>query len=435
MPIMNTNTIVVTSDLKLKLKWLIIGRFLFAVLLMGSTLALQFSEDTGSVPETFLSLYVVIFALFFCSIIYTVIFRFYKNEHHQWPAYFQIVVDTVFLSAIIHLTGGYLSFFGFLYLLVIMVASILLYKKGSLIIATICSLEYGFILYLENIGWIKPVIMDQGKQIVAAHSMEQVFYKVLITSIACFAVAILSGLLSEQTKKSKNELLEMESHVKRVEKMAYIGQMAANLAHEIKNPLASLAGSIQLLREEIPYDANSDKLMQIVLRETDRLSTLSSNFLFFAKPPRGKREEIKLNKAIEETLSLFEKDNEVNRRIFISAELTPDIYTMMDPAHLHQILFNLLLNAAEAIKEEGIIRVRLSAAKNNKAEIEISDNGQGIPEETKELIFDPFFTTKSNGTGLGLSIVHSVLESYESRLVVDSRIHRGTTVRFQLKRK
>ena len=432
---MNTNPETISSDLKQKLKWLIISRFLFAVLLLGSTMALRFSEDPEPVPDTFLYLYGVIFAIFLCSAIYTVIFRFYKNERHQWPAYLQVVIDTVFLSAIIRITGGYISFFSFLYLLVIMVASILLYKKGSLIIATICSMEYGLILYLEKVGWLNPIAIGQNKSVIVAHSMEQVFYKVLITGIACFAVAILSGLLAEQTKNSKSELLEMEDHIKRVKRMAYIGQMAANLAHEIKNPLASLAGSIQLLREEIPYDANSDKLMQIVLRETDRLSTLSSNFLFFAKPPTGKLETIKLDKAIEETLTLFEKDTVVNHRIFISAELAPDSSTLMDPVHLHQVLFNLLLNAAEAIQEDGIIRVRMIPTKNGKLEIEVSDNGRGIPEESKEFIFDPFYTTKPSGTGLGLSIVHSVLESYGSRLVVESSLHKGTTVRFQLNRK
>ena len=105
----------------------------------------------------------------------------------------------------------------------------------------------------------------------------------MITMIACFAVAFLSSLLAEQARKTKKDLLAMEEHVKRVEKMAAAGELGAGLAHEIKNPLASLTGSIQILKEEISYDQKHDRLMQIVLREADRLSSLVNNFLLFAK--------------------------------------------------------------------------------------------------------------------------------------------------------
>ena len=125
--------------------------------------------------------------------------------------------------------------------------------------------------------------------------------------IACFAVAFLSTLLSEQTRKTKKELQTMEHHVKRVEKMALIGEMAAGLAHEIKNPLASLTGSIQLLKEDMRYDPDHDRLMQIILREADRLSSLASNFLFYARPPAGKVESIELGEVLLESHSAKSK--------------------------------------------------------------------------------------------------------------------------------
>ena len=104
----------------------------------------------------------------------------------------------------------------------------------------------------------------------------------------------------------------MENHVKRVEKMAAVGEMAAGLAHEIKNPLASLTGSIQLLKEEIQYDSDHDRLMQIILREADRLSSLANNFLLYARPPAGKVEAIDLEKVLIETAELFEKSQLVS---------------------------------------------------------------------------------------------------------------------------
>ena len=150
-----------------------------------------------------------------------------------------------------------------------------------------------------------------------------VLFKVVITMVACFAVAFLSGLLSEQVRRTKKELSVMEDRVKRVEKMAYMGEMAAGITHEIKNPLASLAGSIQILRKEIPYDPEHDKLMQIVLRETDRLNALVNNFLLFAKPPAGKIEKIELENALTETIKLFEKNQATSNRVSITSDFSP----------------------------------------------------------------------------------------------------------------
>jgi two-component system sensor histidine kinase PilS (NtrC family) len=233
---------------------------------------------------------------------------------------------------------------------------------------------------------------------------------------------------------SKKELWAMEDHVKRVEKMAAMGEMAAGLAHEIKNPLASLAGSIQILKDGVNLEADTARLMQIVLREADRLSSLVNSFLLFAKPPAGKVESIALGKALGDTVELFEKDGGCRAKISIQKEVFPELYIEMDPTHLSQVLWNLLLNAAEAIDGEGSIDIKMYSTKGRSACIEIADNGCGMSKETISSIFDPFFTTKQSGTGLGLSIVHSILESYNSRLGVKSMEGIGTTITLDLKR-
>lgn len=301
--------------------------------------------------------------------------------------------------------------------------------------ASLCSIQYGVMIDFEYYGILKPFMMEDST--VATHAWSYVIYKILITIVACFAVAFLSGFLSEQVRKTRKELSTMESRVKRVEKMAYMGEMAAGMAHEIKNPLASLAGSIQILKKEIQFDPELDKLMQIVLRETDRLSSLANNFLFFAKPPIGKIEKIKLDNILIDTIKLFEKDSTSSKRILIKHELDPNLWIEMDPVHLRQVLWNLLLNAAEAIDGEGIIEVKtypLKHLKQNYVGIDITDNGCGISREVVRSIFDPFFTTKANGTGLGLSIVHSILESYNAWLDVESAAGQGTTFTLKLKR-
>ncbi len=257
-------------------------------------------------------------------------------------------------------------------------------------------------------------------------------YKIMIIMVACFAVAFLSSLLAEQARKTKKELVALEQHVKRVEKMAAIGEMGAGLAHEIKNPLASLAGSIQLLKNDSNSNPDQDKLMQIILREADRLSTLVSNFLLFAKPPASRLKSIELDKVLLETIELFEKDNTCTGRISINKQISSGIRIEMDPVHLRQVLWNLLINAAEAIEGSGSIDIKLYFDKNKYACIEISDNGSGMSDKIMKSIFDPFFTTKKSGTGLGLSIVHSILESYDSRLDVESRENSGTNFTLKL---
>jgi two-component system sensor histidine kinase HydH len=203
--------------------------------------------------------------------------------------------------------------------------------------------------------------------------------------------------------------------------------MAAGLAHEIKNPLASLSGSIQLMQEELEYHPQHEKLMQIVLREADRLSNLVTDFLLFARPRVAKIETIRLDNAMNEAVALFEKDIASRRNIAVTTRFSEDLWVEMDPKHLHQVLWNLFLNAADAIGQDGKIDVALYPLKRTHAAIEISDDGCGIPEAALQTIFDPFFTTRPSGTGLGLSIVQRILVSYNCLLDVNSKVNQGTT--------
>ena len=337
------------------------------------------------------------------------------------------------VTLIVFATGGYLSFFSFLYLVVIIYSSVLLHSRGSMVMAIICGLQYSVMIGLEYYGILIPSGLE-GSPLLLEYEWNRILYKIMFTVLACFAVAFLSGFLSEQTRRTRGELKDMEDHVKRVEKLASMGEMAAGLAHEIKNPLASLAGSIQILKEELSYNSEDHKLMQIVLRETDRLNSLVSDFLLFAKPPQGNLEKIQLDRSLSEILELFEKDIACAGRISIERRLLPDIWVAMDPVHLRQVVWNLLLNASESIEGAGTIVVTMNSHIARKVSVAVVDTGIGIPDECLKNIYDPFFTTKARGTGLGLSIVHRILESYASRMEVESDPGSGTTFRFRLNR-
>ena len=428
---MSSSSITPEEDLYHKLKWLMFFRILFASLLLGSTIVVQLKENSFPPDKSFIVLYVLITIIFLLSIYYVVFFRTVKIKS-LFP-YIQIGTDTLLVTLIIFITGSFTSIFSFLYLVVIIYSSMIIFRKGSMIMAAFCSIQYGILIDLEYYGIIDPYFLKESSSI-GNYAWNLVLFKVVITMVACFAVAFLSGLLSEQLRRTKKELSVMKERVERVEKMAYLGEMATGITHEIKNPLASLAGSIQILRKDIPYNPEHDKLMQIVLRETDRLNALVSNFLLFAKPPVGKIERVDLESALAETIKLFEKNQDTSRRVSIISDFYPNIWVEIDPVHLRQVMWNIILNAAEAIEGEGLIKVKTYPLKHNYACVEVNDTGCGMTKTLMQSIFNPFFTTKSSGTGLGLSIVHRILESYNSWLDVESEVGKGTRFTWKLNR-
>jgi len=417
-------------DLIHNLKLLMGFRVLFSSLLLGSTIILQLSEGATYLERNLVVLYELAAGIFLLSTVYfALINRVRRDSARQVFAYVQLSIDTVTVSLIIFVTGSYSSIFTFLYLIVIVYSSILVFRPGVLAIAALCSIQYGLMIDLEFYGLLDPFSTDVSLSALG-YPWSYVLYKVLITMVACFAVAFLSSLLSERERRTKRELAALEDRIKRVEKMAAMGEMAAGLAHEIRNPLASLTGSIQLLREEIEPDPVHSRLMDIVLRETERLSELVTSFLLYARPPAGSNEAIQLDRALSDIVSLFEKDESCAGRIDVGQVYQPDVWIRMDAGHLRQVVWNLLANAADAIEEKGRIDIEMAVDKDQKVYVDITDTGCGMTREMMQSIFDPFFTTKPKGTGLGLSIAFSILEMYGGSMDVSSRVSEGT--RFSL---
>ena len=207
------------------------------------------------------------------------------------------------------------------------------------------------------------------------------------------------------------------------------------MAHEIRNPLASISGSIEILKDELVSSAQNQQLMGIVLREVNHLNTLIADFLLFARPFSPGKEEIHLNRLIEEILQMFTRGPDFNRRIRLETQFEDDLHIQGDPHQIRQVFWNLLINAAQAMPEGGALRVELRKNSSPPAssgdrifgEISVIDSGTGIGEDEREKIFDPFYTTKERGTGLGLSIVHSIVEGYGGKVTVQSEPGQGTT--------
>ena len=417
------------KDFSFAIKWIILLRLIFTTLLLSAAIFLQLYYESSPFEKNLLILYGIVGTIFFLSLCYLLILP-YVTRTNLFVC-IQIGVDTFLVTAIVFSTGGFSSIFSFCYLVVIIYSSMILLKYGCMIVAALCSIQYGIIINLEYYGIISPFLLDGGRSTVI-FDFEHVIYNLIITMGACFAVAFLSGSLSEQIARSKKELEAMEDHVKRVDRLALMGSMGAGLAHELKNPLASLTGSIQLLRDDLKYNPDHDKLIQIILREANRLSSLANNFLLLARPPSGQLVPLELGRELVNFVDFFKKGNAHGHKILIRRSPASGAWIKMDPEHFRQIFWNLLLNAAQAMDKVGSITIDVDLLPNNNVEIKISDTGCGISPDKMKSIFDPFFTTKSQGTGLGLSIVHNILEIYGAQINVESKLDHGAmfTLRF-----
>jgi two-component system sensor histidine kinase PilS (NtrC family) len=225
---------------------------------------------------------------------------------------------------------------------------------------------------------------------------------------------------------------KMEEQLRRSERLAAVGQLAAGLAHEIRNPLASLSGSIELLARELPeLDENPLRLIRIVGRETARLNRLVSDFLVYARPRPARRETLRAAEMLGELIQLLGQGEHADARFELDV---PDEVTLAgDPDQLRQAFLNLMLNAAQA-GGDSLVRVRAEAspADGPGVEIAIEDRGVGIPPGDLERIFEPFFTTRPKGTGLGLATVHRVIEAHGGSIEATSEVGKGTQIRVWL---
>jgi two-component system sensor histidine kinase PilS (NtrC family) len=236
---------------------------------------------------------------------------------------------------------------------------------------------------------------------------------------------------------------EMEEQMKRIDKMAAVGLLAAGMAHEIRNPLASLSGSIQMLKSELILDESQEHLMEITLRESERLNALITDFLLFAHPPQTHKMPWEIPKLLAETIDVLIHSPVFHEGIrVLRPQPAEGFKAMIDSDQMKQVFWNLLINAAQAMSNGGEIRIHVEKGTDHLRgqffpwppqgkgkewiKISIADSGQGIPPGDKEKIFEPFFTTKEGGTGLGLSIVHKIIENHNGVIKVESEMGKGS---------
>ena len=229
------------------------------------------------------------------------------------------------------------------------------------------------------------------------------------------------------------ELRDMEDKLKVSEKLSAIGRMAASIAHEVRNPLASMSGSIQILKNDLDVHGEDLHLMDIVLKETERLNDLVGNFLDYARPPTPRFEDVDLKDIVVDTLNLLGPVATANEITFETELPEEPVILSLDVAQMRQIIMNLVKNAADAVSTGG--RVVVSVARDTSRDgsvLAVTDDGPGIPDEVLPEIFEPFMTTKDHGTGLGLAIVYQLVQIHKGTVDVSTEMKKGTTVSIHL---
>ncbi|WP_052464567.1 two-component system sensor histidine kinase NtrB [Geoalkalibacter subterraneus] len=210
------------------------------------------------------------------------------------------------------------------------------------------------------------------------------------------------------TFQDLSHVKEMEARLQRADRLAAVGRLASGMAHEIRNPLASISGSVQLLMETEGLSEPDRRLMSIVVREADRLSGLLTDFLHYARPGNPLKEKVDVAQLFDELADLLMADERFCD-IEIDGQYPRPCFFELDVKQMRQVLWNLSVNASEAMERHGRLTF---LADSEKSLIAIEDTGPGIPQDIRQKIFDPFFTTKDSGTGLGLATVHAVVESH-----------------------
>jgi len=229
------------------------------------------------------------------------------------------------------------------------------------------------------------------------------------------------------------EIRQLQEEIRRTEKLAALGGLAAGVAHEIRNPLSSIKGMASYFGSKFADGSEDQAAARVMTAEVDRLNRVISELLDFARPSELAAQPTDLEQLLTHSLKLIEQDAAakhiaIEQVIDIDAARRP----VLDADRFAQCLLNLYLNAIQAMPTGGRLQVAARALKDGRLQFDIADTGEGIPEDLQQQIFDPYFTTKPKGTGLGLAIVHKIVEAHGGRITVQSKSGQGTRFRIIL---
>ncbi|MBC7363098.1 MAG: hypothetical protein H5U07_00970 [Candidatus Aminicenantes bacterium] len=398
----------------------IIFRLIIITSLFIATIIINYSTG-ADFPLIFL---LAITAFYVLSLIYFFLYLWGKNLLAQ--AYLQLIIDLLLITLMVYISGGTRTSTYFLYIFAIIAASLVISERAAYFAAALAAVLFGFLVDGTYFGLI-PYFNPQ-------HASRQDFGSVLFNLILAwsvfFAVAFFMSYLSKNLRRARQELEKAQKEIILRERLAEAGRVSASLAHEIRNPLAAISGAVQVLRKEEQQDPEKARLMDVIIKESTRVSQLLEQFLDFASPTKKIFSEVDLGQLLNETIEMLRSAGDLDsEKIKVEGNFLMRRVTYYgNPNHFKQIFWNLIKNAIKAMPDGGKITLNFFNSRREGLKIVVKDTGVGLSEKDKENLFVPFYSGFGEGRGLGLATVKKLIEDYEGSIQVNSEKWQGTEI-------
>ncbi|MGD2246636.1 MAG: ATP-binding protein [Candidatus Aminicenantes bacterium] len=402
---------------------LILLRLVIVTSLVVSALIIQFSTSAF----LYLNQFYLILSFYLLSLIYVVLYMLGKYYVLQVSA--QIFFDLILITALVYISGGLQGFFYFLYVFDIIAASIILSKRAAYITAALSAISLGILvelMYFQLIPYYGP-----GEEMEI--SLGLMNYNIFMAWSAFFLVAFFMNYLSERLRRAQDEMKLAQKELEIKNKLAAAGEVSAQLAHEIRNPLAAISGSVQVLKDESRLKKEQKELMDIIVSESQRVSHSIEQFLNLASPVPRTFSRINLTDILKETLTLIQGSGEMNGNVQVKGNYdSKNIQFFGNVSQFKQLFWNILRNALKAMPEGGTLTVDFERVKKDEILLRFGDTGIGMAEDKKDRIFEPFYSGFEDGQGLGMAVVRKIVDDYKGKIRVSSEPDRGTEITITL---
>lgn len=357
------------------------------------------------------------------------LFLYIGDKHYQTQAYAQILADLLLITVLAYIAGGLGGHLYVLYIFPILATGLVLPERAAYLTASLAAILLGFMADGMHYGLIPYFRADQARE----SSAGLVLYTIFLAWGLFFAIAFLSAHYGAGLRKTQAALRRAERELAIKARLAEAGQMSALIAHEIRNPLAAISGAVQVLKSDLKPEGESAQLMDIVLRESRRVSATIEQFLSLASPGPQEFNEFNLGAVIEETVTMLRLSGEIGGAIAVEGDFNASpVITYGNPSQFKQIVWNLIRNAVAAMPDGGRLRINLSREPGGSLTLNVIDSGRGMSPEESARIFEPFFSSFSGGRGLGLTVVRRIVDDYDGTIDVRSEIGRGTEFKVTL---
>jgi len=395
-------------------------RLLIITSILIATFIIQYSTGTDF-PLIFILTITVFYGL---SLIYFLLYLWGKFLVFQ--AYLQLILDLLLITWLVYISGGMTTATYFLYIFAIIAASLVISEKATYLAAGLSAVLFGFLVDATYFGLIPYFHPDQAIK----QDFGSVLFNLILAWAVFFAVAFFMNYLSHSLRRARQELEKTQKELILRERLAEAGRVSATLAHEIRNPLAAISSAVQVLKSEYTGNGDVGRLMEVIVRESNRVSQLLEQFLDFAAPSKMMFSEIDLGMLLNETLEMLRSSGELNgEKIRVDGNyLFRKVVYYGNPNHFKQIFWNLVKNSLKAMPEGGRLSLNFYNSRRDGLKMVIADTGIGLSEKDKENLFVPFYSGFGEGRGLGLATVRKLVEDYEGKIQVNSEVGRGTEV-------